>query len=172
MVMEEARAQSRTGLRLAVGRRDGWLVLVAAAIIGLDQLTKWIIRANVARGDTIEVLPVFSIVHFTNTGAAFGMFQSAGPLLIVASLAGMALILVFLFNPGFAHPVARLGLASMFGGAVGNLIDRVSEGRVVDFLKVPNWPAFNVADSAITIGVVILLWSLLFHRPAKEEPSN
>lgn len=170
--MEDARTGSRTGSRLAVGRRDGWFLLLAAVIVAADQLTKWVIRANVERGESIDLLPFFRIVHVTNTGAAFGMLQGAGPLLIVASLAGLAAILVYLFNPGFAQPVVRLGLALMLGGAVGNLIDRVSEGRVVDFLKVPNWPAFNVADSAISIGVAILLWSMLFQVREPETSSS
>ncbi|GIW17601.1 MAG: lipoprotein signal peptidase [Tepidiforma sp.] len=170
--MEEARAPGRAGPRLAVARRDGWFLLLAAAIVGADQFTKWLIKANLERGDSIDVLPFFRIVHVTNTGAAFGILQGAGPLLIIASLAGLAAILIYLFNPGFAQPVVRLGLALMLGGAVGNLIDRVSEGRVVDFLKVPNWPAFNVADSAISIGVVILLWTMVFQPPEKDGPSN
>lgn len=170
--MEDARTGSRTGSRLAVGRRDGWFLLLAAVIVAADQLTKWVIRANVELGESIDLLPFFRIVHVTNTGAAFGMLQGAGPLLIVASLAGLAAILVYLFNPGFAHPIVRLGLALMLGGAVGNLIDRVSEGRVVDFLKVPNWPAFNVADSAISIGVAILLWSMLFQVREPETSSS
>jgi signal peptidase II len=105
-------------------------------------------------------------VHITNTGAAFGMFQNAGPLLVVTSLIGMAAILVYLFNPGFAHPAMRAGLALMFGGAVGNLIDRVYSGEVVDFIKFPHFPAFNVADSSITIGVLLLLWAMT------REPSS
>jgi signal peptidase II len=172
VVMEDVRAQGRSGPRLRVARRDGWFLLLAAAIVGVDQLTKWVIRASIERGDAVEVLPFFRIVHVTNTGAAFGMLQGAGPLLIVASLAGLAAIVVYLFNPGFAHPVVRLGLACMLGGAVGNLIDRVAEGRVVDFLKVPHWPAFNVADSAISIGVVILLWSMLFQDTERDRSSS
>jgi len=97
----------------------------------------------------------------TNSGAAFGIFQGAGPLLILTSVIGMAAIVIYLFNPGFAHPLMRLGLAVMLGGAVGNLIDRVKDGEVVDFIKVPNWPAFNVADSAITIGVLLLAWAMI-----------
>lgn len=170
--MEEVHARSGTGPRLAAARRDGWFLIVAAAVLVLDQLTKWFVRVNLDRGEVVEVLPFFRLVHVTNTGAAFGMLQGAGPLLVVASVAGLAAIVVYLFNPGFAHPVVRLGLALMLGGAVGNLIDRVTEGRVVDFLKVPNWPAFNVADSAISIGVVILLWSMLFQAPDEDEPSS
>ena len=104
-------------------------------------------------------------------GAAFGILQNAGPLLVVTSIIGMATILIYLFNPGFAHPLMRAGLALMLGGAIGNLIDRIVSGRVVDFLKVPHWPAFNFADSAITIGVLLLLWAMLQEppRPATSE---
>ncbi len=170
--MEGAPARGSERARAAFGPRDGWFLLLAAAIVGLDQLTKWAVRSTIERGDAIEILPFFRLVHVTNSGAAFGILQGAGPLLIIASLAGLTAILVYLFNPGFAHPVLRLGLACMLGGAIGNLIDRAAEGRVVDFLKVPNWPAFNVADSAITIGVGILLWSILFQEHDRDAGSS
>jgi signal peptidase II len=112
------------------------------------------------------------IVHITNSGAAFGFLQGAGPLLVLTSVVGMAFILVYLFNPGFAHPLMRVGLALMLGGAVGNLIDRVAHGRVVDFIKVPNWPAFNVADSAITIGVLCLLWAIFMETSEERSDSS
>jgi len=89
----------------------------------------------------------------------------------LTSVVGIAAILVYLFNPGFAHPAMRVGLALMFGGAVGNLIDRLRTGEVVDFIKFPHFPAFNAADSAITIGVCFLLWAMLREppkRPASE----
>ena len=149
--------------------RDAWFVLVAVAIVALDQFTKWIIRQEIEYGTAIWDLGFFRLVHITNSGAAFGMLQGAGPLLVVTSVIGGAAIVVFLFNPGFAHPLMRVGLALMLGGAIGNLIDRVRVGEVVDFLKVPNFPAFNVADSAITIGVVALLWTLLMQE---NEPSK
>lgn len=169
--MEDATAREPSRPRIAVRPRDGWFLLLAAAIIGLDQLTKWIIRETVDRGESIAVIWPLKIVHITNSGAAFGIFQGAGPLLVIASVVGMVAILIYLFNPTFAHPVMRLGLALMLGGAIGNLIDRVSEGRVVDFVKVPNFPAFNVADSAITIGVLLLIWAMLFEtEPETETP--
>lgn len=162
--MDEASAPSLRSTRfgLQARPRDIWFLVVAAAVVALDQLSKWFIRVQLDRGDAWEVLPIFKIVHITNSGAAFGILQDAGPLLVITSLMGMAAIFVFLFNPSYAHPLMRLGLAFMLGGAVGNLIDRVYNGKVVDFLKVPNWPAFNVADSAITIGVLVLLWAMLW----------
>ncbi len=144
------------------GAHDGWFLALAAAVIGLDQLTKGLIRATLDRGDSIPEEGLLRIVHFTNTGAAFGMFQGATPLLAITSVVGMVAIAVYLFNPGFAHPMVRLGLALMLGGAVGNLIDRVRMGEVTDFIKVPNWPAFNVADSAITVGVICLIVAMLW----------
>jgi signal peptidase II len=160
------------GLEFQAKPRDAWFLLLAGAIIGLDQGTKALIRAFVDRGESHEVFgELLRVVHFTNTGAAFGMFQGAGPLLAITSIAGMLAILVYLFNPGFAHPLVRTGLAFMLGGAVGNLIDRLAEGRVVDFIKLPNWPAFNVADSAITVGVIMLVVSLLWMQD-EEKPSE
>ncbi len=89
----------------------------------------------------------------------------------MTSIIGMTAIVIFLFNPTFAHPLMRLGLAFMLGGAVGNLIDRVKDGEVVDFIKVPNFPAFNVADSAITIGVFFLIWAMLL-EPQSSQPGD
>ena len=172
--VEEATTREPAQPRIAIRPRDGWFLLLAAAIVGLDQLTKWIIRETIARGDSVSVVWPLELVHVTNSGAAFGMFQGAGPLLAIASIVGMVAILVYLFNPEFAHPVMRVGLALMLGGAIGNLIDRVAEGRVVDFVKVPNFPAFSVADSAITIGVLLLIWAMLFEpeKQSAEPPAN
>lgn len=145
-----------------LGRADlGFLALAAAIIVG-DLVTKAIIRARLDRGDAWPD-PDWNvrIVHFTNTGAAFGILEGAGPLLIVTGVVGVALIAVYLFNPGMASLLVRAGLALMLGGAIGNLIDRVGDGKVTDFIKFPEWPAFNVADSAITIGVIILVWALV-----------
>ncbi len=173
--MEDATSRSARRLslpRLTVRPRDAWFLTLAALVVVLDQLSKWLIRQTVARGDAWpDPSWPLRIVHYRNTGAAFGILQNAGPLLVVTSLIGMAAILVYLFNPGFAHPLMRAGLALMFGGAVGNLIDRLFNGNVVDFLQVPHWPAFNVADSAISIGVVLLIWAML-REPSKAAPAS
>lgn len=159
--MESVPGREAPRPRVALHPRDGWFFVVAAAVVGLDQLLKWVIRDSLELGDRQPVVWPLEIVHFTNSGAAFGILQGAGPLLVMTSVIGMAAIIIYLFNPGFAHPIMRLGLALMLGGAVGNLIDRVKDGEVVDFIKVPNFPAFNIADSAITIGVLLLAWAML-----------
>ena len=157
--------------RVQVRKQDAWFLVLAVAVIAFDQFSKWLIRQTVERGDSWPGEWPVKIVHITNTGAAFGIFQNAGPLLVVTSLIGMAAILIYLFNPGFAHPLMRVGLALMFGGAVGNLVDRLMSGKVVDFIKFPHWPAFNLADSAITIGVLLLLWAMT-REPAKQSVSE
>lgn len=167
--MEGAPGREAIRPRITVRPHDGWFLIVAVVIIAADQSTKWIIRETINLGDRHPVVWPLDIVHFTNSGAAFGLLQGAGPLLIMTSVVGMAAIVVYLFNPGFAHPLMRMGLALMLGGAVGNLIDRVKDGEVVDFIKVPNFPAFNVADSAITIGVLLLAWAML-REPEATKP--
>jgi len=152
---------------------QAWFLVLAAVVVGLDQLTKWFIRLWVEPGESIPADGLLRIVHVTNSGAAFGFFQNAAPLLAVTSIIGMVAILIYLFNPGFAHPLMRAGLALMLGGAIGNLIDRVYAGEVVDFIKAPNFPAFNLADSAITVGVLLLIWTMLVEAETKtdEEPT-
>jgi signal peptidase II len=170
--MEEASARTPSAPRprIQVRARDGWFLILALLVVGLDQFSKWFIRNTIARGDVWPGEWPLHLVHITNTGAAFGIFQNAGPMLVVTSIIGMAAILVYLFNPGFAHPAMRAGLAMMFGGAVGNLIDRLWSGEVVDFIKFPHFPAFNLADSSITIGVLLLLWAMT--REPREKPAE
>jgi signal peptidase II len=153
-------------------RRDAWFFLVVVAIIAADQVTKWIIRSGLERGESWPDGWQVRIVHFVNTGAAFGILQDSGPLLVVTSVVGVVALFIYLFNPGFAHPLVRVGLALMLGGAIGNLIDRLARGEVVDFLKVPRWPAFNVADSAITVGVLCLLWAVLWMDTKPDDEST
>ncbi len=138
----------------------------AAAVLVLDRLTKVAIQSNVAVGDAHAVLPgFFQIVHFHNPGVAFGLFSGATSEFRTALLLGIgALAAVVVVVYGWVHsPEARIlqtGLALVLGGALGNLIDRAMYGHVVDFLYFNvgefYWPAFNVADSAITVGVACL----------------
>ena len=142
--------------------------LVIAAIVLLDRITKIYIRTRVSGWDVIPVITgFFNIVHSENPGAAFGVFaDSTSPwrriLLIGVSLAVMAVIGTILWRP--AHPLLRTGLELVFGGAMGNLIDRATSGTVTDFLQVffgsYEFPSFNAADSAISIGAVLLLLDL------------
>lgn len=158
-------------VRVSPGRHDFYALLIAVVVVVFDQTTKAIIVATIDRGDSwpSEDWPI-RLVHITNSGAAFGVLQDTGPLLVVASFIGVAIILAYMFTPGLTDPVLRYGLALMLGGALGNLIDRFTEGEVVDFIHFPRFPSFNVADSAITIGVLLLLWALM--RGTPEDPQR
>ncbi len=163
-----------------------WLpFLIAAAIVVLDRLSKLWIRSNLSSYDSISVIHGwFRIVHTENPGAAFGVLADGNPMLRSIVLIGVAVIvLIFVVlalwrrSDGFASAATRLGLALILGGAAGNLYDRITRGTVTDFLEVYNggwtFPAFNVADSAITVGSAFLIIDLLRpkKKPATESPS-
>jgi signal peptidase II len=140
--------------------------LVALAVVAVDQVTKAIVARSMGLHETIPLLPVFSLTYVRNTGAAFGVLGAAPasirlPLfLLVTIAAGWALVSMLLrAQAGQRALVAALG--AILGGAAGNLVCRVRYGEVIDFLDAHwgdlHWPAFNVADSAITVGVIVVL---------------
>jgi signal peptidase II len=148
-----------------------WFAL-SAAIVGADQLTKWLVLGYFEnRYPRVELTDFFNLVLVFNKGAAFSLFaQAAGwqtPLLAAFALAAAVIVSVLIVrNPG--RGLLCLGLALILGGALGNLIDRVRFGHVVDFLDFHalgwHWPAFNVADSAISVGAVILILEGFVHH--------
>ena len=133
--------------------------LVAAIVLGLDQLTKHTIAAGIAAGDEKKFLPGVTLVHVRNTGVAFSIFSGGGTLVLVFTLVALA-VLVGYFARRPEKPMLWLPTGMLVGGAIGNLIDRVARGSVTDWIKLPHWPAFNVADISITFGVLVLLWVL------------
>lgn len=133
--------------------------LVVAVVVGLDQLTKHTIAAGIPAGESRKFLPAINFVHVRNTGVAFGFFSGGGALVLSFTLAALALLLGYLaLRP--ERPWLWLPTGMLVGGALGNLIDRLANGSVTDFIKLPAWPAFNVADMSITFGVFVLLWVL------------
>jgi len=151
--------------------RKKWTVFffTAVAVIVIDQITKAVIMSRLYPNDLIEVVPgLFNIVYYRNTGAAFGIFRgvSAIKTLFLITVTGAALIFIAFMIRRCEDLFTTLTLSLIAGGAVGNLIDRLVSGSVLDFLDFYagsyHWPAFNVADSAITTGVVstILIFSL------------
>jgi signal peptidase II len=141
--------------------------VVLAIVVGLDQLTKHTIAASVAPGDTRKFLPLVDLVHVRNTGVAFGVFSGGGALVLGLTLVALAVLVLYLaLRP--RRPWLWLPTGMLVGGAVGNLIDRIATGSVIDFIKLPDWPAFNVADMSITFGVLALLWVL----EGKREPEH
>jgi signal peptidase II len=143
--------------------------LVMVAVIVLDQVTKAIVRSNVAIGDRDGVLPAVEIVHVRNEGVAFSRFSGGGTL--VAVIVGAALVaLVAYFVTHLDKPLVWLPTGLLLGGALGNVIDRIRDGAVTDFIKLPGWPAFNVADISITVGVLVLLY--VTERPRHAAASD
>ena len=142
--------------------RDWIFYVLTIVVIICDQLTKYVVRETIPLYETFIQVGIFSIVHGQNTGSAFGLFAGFTNYLIVASLIGLALILYFFVKQASANLFVRIAVGLIVGGAVGNLIDRVKDGFVVDFISVGWWPAFNVADSAISIGMTVMVLFMIF----------
>jgi signal peptidase II len=136
-----------------------WLraVAVTAVVIALDQATKALVRANVQLGDRDGILPGVEIVHVRNEGVAFSRFSGGGTIVTVIVAAALVALLAY-FVTHLHKPLVWLPTGMLLGGALGNVIDRVRDGAVTDFIKLPAWPAFNVADVSITFGVLVLLY--------------
>jgi len=137
------------------------LGLVALAGIGADQLTKSIVTSRLDLNDQVHVVGAFSIHHVTNSGIAFGLFASATSIVILLTGLAVAWMLYFFARSGSRHPVLPVALGLVIGGSVSNLTDRVRLGHVTDFLDFKYWPAFNLADSFIVVGVAALLLALV-----------
>ena len=147
---------------LGAGRTQ-WLVLavVAGAAIVADQLTKQIVGRTLALGDSVDLVGPFSIHHVQNSGIAFGLFGSRTAIVIAVTAVAVGAMLVFFARSGRRHPVLPVALGLVLGGSVANLIDRVRLGHVTDFLDLVAWPAFNLADAFIVVGVAILFGALV-----------
>jgi len=128
-------------------------------VVGLDQLTKHTLAAEVAAGEQRKFLPGIELVHVRNTGVAFGFFSGGGAVVLVFTVIALSALMGYLALRPDRH-LLWLPTGMLVGGALGNLVDRVVHGAVIDFIKLPLWPAFNVADMSITFGVLVLLWVL------------
>lgn len=134
-------------------------VAVAAVVLAVDQVTKALVRGSIERGEARPLIPGVDLVNVRNPGIAFGLFSGGGVLLILLAVAAMV-VLVSVFAAHADTPLAWLPTGLLLGGALGNLVDRVRDGAVTDFIDLPRWPSFNLADSAITIGVLALIYVL------------
>jgi signal peptidase II len=154
------------------------LIVMGGIIVGLDQWTKYVVRTQLAFGESWTpwkwLEPYVRIVHWRNAGAAFGMFQGFGGVFtILAILVAIAIVYYFPQVPR-GDWVLRLAMGLQFGGAIGNLIDRLTQGGfVTDFVSVGNFPVFNVADASISVGVAILILGMWINeRKEKEKPPS
>lgn len=157
-----------------------FLFLVAGTIILLDQATKYVIRTNLALGEVYRpdlwITEYARIVHWQNTGAAFGMFQSLGNVFLVLSMIVSAAIIYYFPQVPREDRLVRLSMGMLLGGAIGNLIDRLYQGYVTDFLSVGEFPVFNIADASISLGVAVLFLGMWLQerekKAAEEKPAE
>ena len=143
--------------KLLVEAIDGRLV--ALGTVAADQASKALVRTTIERGEQVPLVLGVDLVNVRNTGIAFGFFAGGGVLLVLFAVAALAALVVF-FARHRDRPLVWLPTGLLIGGAAGNLIDRAREGAVTDFIDPPRWPAFNLADVAITLGVLTLLYVL------------
>jgi signal peptidase II len=147
----------------------GWAraLALAATVVALDQASKAIADSAIIRGDSVDVALGFQLTNVRNRGVAFGLFSDGrGAVIAVTALALLA-IGVWLARTA-AKPGVWVAAGLLGGGAIGNLVDRIRADAVTDFIDPPLWPAFNLADVAITVGVIVLLY--LYWQPEESEP--
>jgi signal peptidase II len=148
------------------------LAAIAGAAFAADQVTKQVVTAELALGEEVDVVGPFTLHHVRNSGIAFGLFSSATPVVILLTAAAVTWMLWFFWRSGSRHPILPVSLGFVIGGSVANLFDRVRLGHVTDFLDLDYWPAFNLADIFIVVGVAILFLALLLadRPPTRPRP--
>ena len=158
-------------------REYGFLGLVSITIIVLDQWTKLWVRSQLEYGEAWApwdwLLPYMRVIHAQNTGAAFGMLQGLNAVFTVLAIIVSCVILYYFPRVPREDWLLRLALALQFGGAVGNLIDRITEGYVTDFISIGMFPVFNIADASISVGVALLILAMwLKEREQKSQDTS
>ncbi len=153
------------------GRRSVLLWSLATLIFVVDQITKALISGWLARGESWPSEGFLRLTHVGNSGAAFSIFQGNSNILSVVAVVAIGLMLWVYKTSGGKSVIIRSALGLQLGGAVGNLFDRLTQGYVTDFIDVGPWPIFNVADSAISVGMVLMLW-YFFTMPKEESGTS
>jgi len=171
------------------------IYLTAIVVVILDQISKYLIKSSMQLYDSFDVIGnFFKITYIENAGMAFGIQMGSRPIFVALSIVAAVIVFVYLMRIPNEQFLFRFSLALIMGGATGNLIDRIAFGRVVDFLDVEffdislpafqfliidfpgysltRWPVFNIADSAVTCGMIMIIWFILFQKtPEKQEVS-
>ncbi len=156
--------------------------LIALIVLVADRLTKYLVESRIGLHDVVNIVPgFFRLTHVQNKGAAFGLFADSPSewklaVLVMSSLVALVVVSALLWKNSHVMSTTGFGLALILGGALGNLWDRLVAGHVVDFLDfyvgTYHWPAFNVADSAIVVGALLLMAEILFAKPQKAASSH
>ena len=147
--------------------KDFVLLQLFAIVFLSDQFTKWLVREFLELRESVPTEGFFRLTHPFNTGSAFGLFRDQNFPLILVSVVGIAILMLIYRSQRQPGNLLRLSLGLQFGGAAGNLLDRIRLGHVTDFVDVGSWPIFNVADASIVVGLVILAWMFLIADGSK-----
>ena len=141
------------------------VLIIASLVIAIDQITKYLVMSSISPNESIEIFPFLHIVNIQNTGAAFGMFKNLHNNVFIGISVVALIFIIWLIVKG---AYSQIGLSLLLGGAIGNFIDRMRFGKVVDFIDISvgefSWPAFNVADSCLTVGIIIILVPLFIKK--------
>jgi signal peptidase II len=146
------------------------LAAIAGSAVLADQVTKRIVASQLALGDSRHVVGPFDLHHVQNSGIAFGLFPRATTIVIVLTSIVIAWLLVVFARSGARHPVLPVGLGLLVGGSLSNLADRIRLGHVTDFLDLDFWPAFNLADTFIVVGVALLVGAAVIGDRPRSRP--
>ena len=153
-----------------------FLFVIAGIIIALDQWTKMLVRSNLSLGESWSpwfwLYPYARIVHWYNTGVAFGLFQQSGSLFKILPIIISGVIIYYYPRVPLKDWALRIALAMQLGGAIGNLIDRLTIGHVTDFISIGSFPVWNVADASITVGVAVLLLGIWLQERKERQAAN
>ncbi len=152
--------------------KDAVLLQLLAIIFLADQFTKWLVREFLEFRESVPADGFFRLTHTFNSGSAFGLFRDQNLPLILVSVVGIAILFLIYRSQRQPGNLLRLSLGLQFGGAAGNLLDRVRLGHVTDFVDVGSWPIFNVADASIVIGLGLLAWMFLISDGSKSDAES
>jgi len=162
---------TETEIKTSAGRERWILFIIAGSIILLDQASKYLVESSLALYTYYAPIPalenIFRITHISNTGVAFGLFQNGNTIFAILALIVAIAIIIYNARLEAGHKLLRLALGLQVGGALGNLIDRIQQGYVTDFMDFGPWPIWNIADLAIVSGTVLLV--LILFREEREE---
>jgi signal peptidase II len=160
--------------RSLAARSQQWIGLLAIALAALagDQLTKHIVASHLTLDAERHVAGPLSIHHVQNSGIAFGLFADATPIVTLLTAVAVGWMLLFFARSGARHPILPIALGLLIGGSASNLVDRIRLGHVTDFIDLRFWPAFNLADTFIVLGVLVLLAALLLPQRARARPRS
>ena len=173
---ELSTSRTDTIVALVPWYRDWILAATLGATLSADQLTKLVVKANLALGESWPAEGFLRISHGTNTGSAFGLFRGQPLILTIASILAIGFIVYYYRTQSTRRPIFRFTVGLLLGGALGNLTDRLRMGEVVDFIDVGRWPVFNLADSSIVVGMTLLVATVVLagngsddHEPTETD---